>query len=131
MAKYIFNVRIEANEYAPIDDLLDKAGYDVELLETYEGDEDDEIARGIDQIQLYLVNETKHIIGEEQDMMDNETIYVFTDRKRAVEEARGLNKSYGKSCIFSEEWDFEAVDYDECYTDDLHYFEVVPMRITK
>ena len=41
MAKYIFNVRIEANEYPPIDDLLDKAGYDVELLETYEGDEDD------------------------------------------------------------------------------------------
>lgn len=131
MAKYIFNVRIEANEYAPIDDLLDKAGYDVELLETYEGDEDDEIARGVDQIQLYLVNETKHIIGEEQDMMDNETVFIYSNKADATDKARELNKKVGKSCIFTDEGDFEEVDYDECYTDDLHYFEVVPMRITK
>lgn len=131
MAKYVYNIRVEANEYEPLENLLDKAGYDSELLETYEGDEDDEVARGIDQIKVYLVNETKQIIGEEDSMMKNETIYVFTDREQAIEEARGLNKLYGKSCIFSEEGDFEAVDYDECYTNDLHYFEVVPMKINK
>lgn len=131
MAKYVYNIRVEANEYEPLENLLDKAGYDSELLETYEGDEDDEVARGIDQIKVYLVNETKQIIGEEDSMMKNETIYMFTDREQAIEEARGLNKLYGKSCIFSEEGDFEAVDYDECYTNDLHYFEVVPMNINK
>ena len=81
--------------------------------------------------EVYLVNETKQIIGEEDSMMKNETIYVFTDKEEATEEARGLNKLYGKSCIFSEEGDFEAVDYDECYTNDLHYFEVVTMKINK
>lgn len=131
MAKYVYNIRVEANEYEPLENLLDKAGYDSELLETYEGDEDDEVARGINQIKVYLVNETKQIIGEADSMMKNETIYVFTDREQAIEEARGLNKLYGKSCIFSEEGDFEAVDYDECYTNDLHYFEVVPMKINK
>ena len=131
MAKYVYNIRVEANEYEPLENLLDKAGYDSELLETYEGDEDDEVARGIDQIKIYLVNETKQIIGEADSMMKNETIYMFTDREQAIEEARGLNKLYGKSCIFSEEGDFEAVDYDECYTNDLHYFEVVPMNINK
>ena len=131
MAKHVYNVRVEANEYEPLETLLDKAGYDSELLETYEGDEDDEVARGIDQIKIYLVNETKQIIGEADSMMKNETIYMFTDREQAIEEARGLNKLYGKSCIFSEEGDFEAVDYDECYTNDLHYFEVVPMNINK
>jgi len=57
MAKYIYNVRVEANEYAPLEELLDKAGYDSELLETYEGDEDDGIIRGLDNIQkkFYLV----------------------------------------------------------------------------
>lgn len=131
MAKYVYNIRVEANEYEPLENLLDKAGYDSELLETYEGDEDDEVARGIGQIKIYLVNETKQIIGEEDSMMKNETIYVFTDKEEAIEEARGLNKLYGKSCIFSDEGDFEAVDYDECYTNDLHYFEVVPMNINK
>jgi len=131
MAKNVYNIRVEANEYEPLENLLDKAGYDSELLETYEGDGDDNLARGIDQIKIYLVNETKQIIGEEDNMMKNETIYVFADRERALEEARGLNKMYGKSCIFSEEGDFESVDYDECYTNDLHYFEVVSMNITK
>lgn len=130
MAKYIFNVRIEANEYPPIDDLLDKAGYDVELLETYEGDEDDEIARGIDQIQLYLVNETKCVI-DDTEQRNNETVFIYSNKEDAVNKARELNKKEGSSCIFSDEWDFEEVDYDECYEDDLHYFEVVPMKITK
>lgn len=131
MAKNVYNIRVEANEYEPLENLLDKAGYDSELLETYEGDGDDNLARGIDQIKIYLVNETKQIIGEEDSMMKNETIYVFADRERALEEARGLNKMYGKSCIFSEKGDFESVDYDECYTNDLHYFEVATMNITK
>lgn len=57
MAKYVYNIRVEANEYEPLENLLDKAGYDSELLETYEGDEDDEIVRGLDCIQqkVYLV----------------------------------------------------------------------------
>ena len=71
MAKHVYNIRVEANEYEPIIDLLDKAGYDSELLEIYGDEEDDEIARGIDQVQLYLVNETKQIIGEEDGMMKN------------------------------------------------------------
>lgn len=81
--------------------------------------------------EVYLVNETKQIIGEEDSMMKNETIYVFTDREQATEEARKLNKLYGKSCIFSEEGDFEEVDYDECYENGLHYFEVAAMKINK
>lgn len=62
MAKYVYNVRVEANEYEPLEELLDAAGYDSELLDTYEGDEDDGIDRGISAIKLYNQHDVKRLI---------------------------------------------------------------------
>ncbi len=126
MAKYVYNVRVEANEYEPLETLLDKAGYDSELLETYEGDEDDEILRGLGALTVYMVRQTQN---EPEAMLDdiykNETIYVCSTKEEAQRRARELNKMYGHGCIFSDDGDFEEIDSG------VHYYDVEAMRIDK
>lgn len=80
---------------------------------------------------IYLVRETQEYIGQEDDLKKNETVFVYTDEEDAINKARELNKKYGKACIFSDDWDFEEINYDECYTEDLHYFDVEKMKINK
>ena len=131
MAKHVYNVRVEANEYEPLETLLDKAGYDSELLETYEGDEDDEILRGLGALTVYMVRQTQN---EPEAMLDdiykNETIYVCSTKEEAQRRARELNKMYGHGCIFSDDGDFEEIDYEEIDSG-VHYYDVEAMRIDK
>lgn len=131
MAKHVYNVRVEANEYEPLETLLDKAGYDSELLETYEGDEDDEILRGLGALTVYMVRQTQN---EPEAMLDdiykNETIYVCSTKEEAQRRARELNKMYGHGCIFSDDGDFEEIDYEEIDSG-VHYYDVEAIRIDK
>lgn len=68
MAKYVYNVRVESNDYDSIEEVLEAAGYDAELLETYEGDEDDGIERGLKNIKDKQKDSTESQI---QDLIDN------------------------------------------------------------
>jgi len=132
MAKYVYNVRVEANEYEPLETLLDKAGYDSELLETYEGDEDDGILRGLNTMYVYMVRQTQNEAGSMWDeSYKNETIYVCSTEEEAQRRARELNKMYGHGCIFSEDGDFEEIDYEDTYDEGVHYYDVEAMRIDK
>lgn len=132
MAKHVYNIRVEANEYEPLETLLDKAGYDSELLETYEGDEDDGILRGLSTMYVYMVRQTQNEAGSMWDeSYKNETIYICSTEEEAQRRARELNKMYGHGCIFSEDWDFEEIDYEDTYDEGVHYYDVEAMRIDK
>lgn len=126
MAKSVFNIRVEADEYGPLEDLLDKAGYENELLEEYEGDGQDDIVRGTEAMTLYLVKQT-----QPDENYQETTIYVCSDKEEATRRARKLNKLYGQGCIFSEDGDFEEVDYEDSYVEGVHYYEVEAIQLDK
>lgn len=132
MAKSVFNIRVEADEYGPLEDLLYKAGYENELLEEYEGDGQDDIVRGIKAIKVWLVNQTQNEAGSLWDeSYKNETIYVCSTKEEAVRRARELNKEYGHGCIFTEDKDFVEIDYEDTYDEGVHYYTVECMTIDK
>ena len=132
MAKHVYNVRVEANEYEPLETLLDKAGYDSELLETYEGDEDDEILRGLGALTVYMVRKTQNEAGSLWDeSYKNETVYVYSTKEEAIHKARELNKLYGHGCIFSDDGDFEEIDYEDTYDEGVHYYDIEAIKIEK
>lgn len=56
---------------------------------------------------------------------------MLTDEDEAKERARELNKEYGEGCKFSEDYDFEEVDWDNYCYDDVHYYDVEEMLINK
>lgn len=60
----------------------------------------------------------------------NTTIYVMTDKDKAIEYARELNKEYGACCKFTDEYDFIEMD-EEYYFDDVHYYDVETMKINQ
>lgn len=58
------------------------------------------------------------------------TIYVCSDEDEAIRRARELNKTYGKGCKFSPDYDYEEIDWDNVSTDDdYHYYDVEECRI--
>ena len=126
MAKCVYNVRVEADEYDSLEDLLYKAGYENELLEEYEGDGQDDIVRGTKAMTIYLVKQTQPSADYHQ-----MTIYVCSDEEGATNKARELNREYGEGCKFSEDFDFEEIDYDNYCYDDVHYYEVEAMQLDK
>lgn len=76
--------------------------------------------------RVYLVRQTQPSADYHQ-----QTIYVLTDEDEAKERARELNKEYGEGCKFSEDYDFEEVDWDNYCYDDVHYYDVEEMLINK
>jgi hypothetical protein len=126
MAKHVYNIRVEANEYEPLEYLLDKAGYESDLLETYDGDGEDIFARGIDAIRVYLVRQTQPSADYHQ-----QTLYVCSSKEEAQRRARELNKQYGEGCKFSEDYDFEDIDWNNYCYDDVHYYDVESMVIDR
>lgn len=74
---------------------------------------------------VYLVKQTQYDIGcsDIGDCYVGTTIYVCSDEQEATRRARKLNEQYGSGCIFTEDWDFDEIDYDDM-CDDLHYYEV-------
>lgn len=65
---------------------------------------------------VYLVRQTQTV-----DYYDERTIAVFTDKEKAYELARKLNKEYGDGCQFDDDYNFiePGTDYDS-----LHYYDV-------
>ena len=65
---------------------------------------------------VYLVRQTQPV-----DYYDEKTIAVFTDKKKAYELARKLNKAYGYGCKFDDDYNFiePGTDYDN-----QHYYDV-------
>lgn len=65
---------------------------------------------------VYLVRQTQPV-----DYYDEKTIAVFTDREKAYELARKLNKAYGDGCQFDDDYNFiePGTDYDS-----QHYYDV-------
>lgn len=151
MAKSVFLVRIEANEYAPLAEMLEKAGYDSELVEEFEGDGDDGIVRGLDALKENETGDKTHVAEQNEDGMITpvdyvylvkqtqpsseyyeKTIYVCTDKDEAYRRARELNKDYGNtdSCVFDLDWDFVEMRRDACF-ECTHYYEVEAIRLNE
>ena len=88
-----------------------------------------------EQDQDGMIEEVKQIFLVRQTQPDEEyyqtTIYVCSKEDEAIRRARELNKRYGCGCIFSDEGDFEEVDYDDSYVDGVHYYDVESMTINE
>lgn len=83
-------------------------------------------------MKVYLVRQTQNEIGAMMDdIYKNETIYVCSTKKEATRRARELNKEYGTGCVFDKNMDFVEIDYDDCFCEDIHYYDVEEMTVDK
>lgn len=71
-------------------------------------------------MKVYLVKQT-----QEDTEYQDKTIYVCSTLDKAIDYCQELNKTYGKGCKFSEDYDFlEITDYCTCHYYDWEAIEV-------
>lgn len=87
MAKSVFMVRVNANDYGKLEELLDAAGYDSDLMEEYEGDEeyDEDVVEGLEAIRENDAAKIKQLI------------------------TNFVTKNYGQSEAENPSWDIDAL----------------------
>lgn len=73
---------------------------------------------------VYLVRQTQPSSDYYQ-----KTIYACTEKEDAIDRARELNKQYGKGCIFTEDYDFNGVDWEHIAEDCYHYYDVEVLKL--
>ena len=74
-----------------------------------------------------------YLVCQTQPLADyiNYPIYALTDKDKAIEYARDLNKKYAKGVKLSDKNDFLFILEDALELENYHYYEVIILKINE